>query len=73
MKHIRMTRCELMNRWLMAMSPDGRARCEEEIEKQERAIRDMKAGTKPRRTAERIIERSKARIGVIIGREFIKI
>lgn len=71
MKHVRMTRRELMNRWLMAMSPDGRERCEEEIEKQERAIRDMKAGTKPRRTASRIIERSKERIGAIIEHEFV--
>ena len=56
------------------------AYCEEELcgeqwqkwVKQERAIRDMKAVAKPRRTASRIIERSKARIGAIIEREFVR-
>ena len=56
MKQARMTRREILNPWLSRLSPDGKARCEKEIEKQERAIRDMKAGTKPRRTASRIIE-----------------
>ena len=72
MKQVRMTRREILNPWLRRLSPDGKARCEEEIDKQERAIRDMKAGTKPRRTASRIIERSKARIGAIIEREFVR-
>ena len=72
MKQVRMTRREILNPRLSRLSPDGKARCEKEIEKQERAIRDMKAGTKPRRTASRIIERSKARIGAIIGREFVR-
>ena len=72
MKQVRMTRREILNPWLSRLSPDGRARCEQEIDKQERAIRDMKAGAKPRRTASRIIERSKARIGAIIEREFVK-
>ena len=72
MKQVRMTRREILNPWLSRLSPDGRAKCEEEIEKQERASRDIKAGTKPRRTASRIIERSKARIGAIIEREFVR-
>lgn len=72
MKQVRMTRREILNPRLSRLSPDGKARCEKEIEKQERAIRDMKAGTKPRRTASRIIERSKARIGAIIEREFVR-
>ena len=72
MKQVRMTRREILNPWLSRLSPDGKARCEEEIDKQERAFRDMKAGTKPRRTASRIIERSKARIGAVIEREFVR-
>ena len=61
-----------LNPRLSRLSPDGKARCEKEIDKQERAIRDMKAGIKSRRTASRIIERSKARIGAIIEREFVR-
>ena len=72
MKQVRMTRREILNPRLSRLSPDGKARCEKEIEKQARAIRDMKAGTKSRRTASRIIERSKARIGAIIEREFVR-
>ena len=72
MKQVRMTRREILIPWLSRLSPDGKARIEEEINKQERAIRDMKAGAKPRRTANRIIERSKARIGAIIEREFVR-
>ena len=72
MKQVRMTRREILNPWLSRLSPDGKARCEKEIDKQERAIRDMNEGAKSRRTASRIIERSKARIGAIIEREFAK-
>ena len=72
MKQVRMTRREILNPWLSRLSPDGKARCEKEIDKQERAIRDMNEGAKSRRTASRIIERSKARVGAIIEREFAK-
>jgi hypothetical protein len=72
MKQVRMTRREILNPWLSRLSPEWREQVEKEIDKQERAIRDMKAGTKPRRTASRIIERSKARIGAIIEREFVR-
>jgi len=72
MKQVRMTRREILNPWLSRLSPEWREQVEKEIEKQERAIRDMKAGTKPRRTASRIIERSKVRIGAIIEREFVR-
>ena len=72
MKPIKTTRLENLNRWLIAMSPEWREQVEKEIDKQERAIRDVKAGTKPRRTASRIIERSKARIGAIIEHEFVR-
>ena len=72
MKQVRMTRREILNPWLSRLSPEWREQVEKEIDKQERAIRDMKAGTKPRRTASSIIERSKARIGAIIEREFVR-
>ena len=33
MRQVRMTRREILNPWLNRLSPDGKARCEEEIEK----------------------------------------
>ena len=35
MKRVRMTRREILNPWFSGLSPDGKARCEEEIDKQE--------------------------------------
>ena len=72
MKHIRMTRQELLNPWLNSLSPKGREEVLSEVEKQKRAYRDMISGSKPQRTARRIIQRSQRRVDYIIADELVK-
>lgn len=72
MKHVRMTRQELLNPWLNSLSPKGREEVLSEVEKQKRAYRDMISGSKPQRTARRIIQRSQRRVNYIIADELVK-
>ena len=72
MKHVRMTRQELLNPWLNSLSPKGREEVLSEVEKQKRAYRDMISGSKPQRTARRIIQRSQRRVDYIIADELVK-
>ncbi len=72
MKHVRMTRQELLNPWLNSLSLKGREEVLSEVEKQKRAYRDMISGSKPQRTARRIIQRSQHRVNYIIADELVK-
>ena len=72
MKHVRMTRQELLNPWLNSLSPKGREEVLSEVEKQKRAYRDMISVSKPQRIARRIIQRSQRRVDYIIADELVK-
>jgi hypothetical protein len=67
----RLPKIEIDNPWLNDLSTQGREQVEREITKQRRAEASMLNGTMPNRTARRIIERSKERIGAIIEHEFV--
>lgn len=72
MKQVKVTRQEALNPWLKALSPKRREDVLSEVEKQKRAYKDMVSGSKPQRTARRIIQRSQHRINYIIADELVK-
>ena len=60
---------EVNNPWLKDLSDKGRQQVENELARQQRALKSVLADKMPRRTARRIIQRSQRRVNYIIGDE----
>ncbi len=71
-KHIQVSDPELLNPWLKELSDNGRQQVENELARQQRALKSVLAGKMPQRTARRIIQRSQRRVNYIIADELVK-
>ena len=63
---------EVNNPWLKDLSDQGREQVENELARQQRALKSVLAGKMPQRTARRIIQRSQRRVDYIIADELVK-
>lgn len=72
MKQIHVSKLKRLNPWLDDLTPESRKQVEEELARQRRALKSVIDGHMARRTARRIIERSKRRINWIIAEEMVK-
>lgn len=68
----RLPKVEINNPWLKDLSEQGREQVENELARQQRALKSVLAGKMPRRTARRIIQRSQHRVNYIIADELVK-
>lgn len=63
---------EVNNPWLKDLSDQGREQVENELARQQRALKSMIEDNMPQRTARRIIQRSQKRVNYIIADELGK-
>ena len=63
---------EVNNPWLKDLSDQGREQVENELARQQRALKSMIEDNMPQRTARRIIQRSQRRVNYIIADELGK-
>ncbi len=63
---------EVNNPWLKDLSDQGREQVENELARQQRALKSVQADKMPKRTARRIIQRSQHRVNYIIADELVK-
>lgn len=68
----RLPKVEINNPWLKDLSDQGREQVENELARQQRALKSVLDGKMPRRTARRIIQRSQRRVNYIIADELVK-
>ena len=68
----RLPKIEVNNPWLKDLSDNGREQVENELARQQRALKSVLAGKMPQRTARRIIQRSQRRVNYIIADELVK-
>ena len=64
-----MPKIEVNNPWLKDLSEHGREQVENELARQQRALKSMIEDNMPQRTARRIIQRSQRRVDYIIADE----
>jgi hypothetical protein len=67
-----MPKIEVNNPWLKDLSEHGREQVENELARQQRALKSVLAGKMPQRTVRRIIQRSQRRVNYIIADELVK-
>ena len=67
-----MPRIEVNNPWLKDLSDQGREQVENELARQQRALKSVLADKMPKRIARRIIQRSQRRVNYIIADELVK-
>ena len=67
-----MPKIEVNNPWLKDLSEHGREQVENELARQQRALKSVLADKMPQRTARRIIQRSQRRVDYIIADELVK-
>ena len=68
----RLPKVEINNPWLKDLSDQGREQVENELARQQRALKSVLADKMPKRTARRIIQRSQHRVNYIIADELMK-
>ena len=67
-----MPKIEVNNPWLKDLSEHGREQVENELARQQRALKSVLADKMPQRMARRIIQRSQRRVDYIIADELVK-
>ena len=59
--------------WMDKLDDERREKVEYELARQQRALKGMLAGKTPKRTARRIIQRSKERVRMIAGQAMMEV